>query len=103
MVLTQSYNPGAVQSAIMVPLGVYIILGSQRPLLCLGVGVLFHVIGFGIGINLVIRLGFPEVPTIVTLTTLVGLGMPLTVSNLVRHPHSGYYQGYSLLGKPSVA
>ena len=50
-------NPGCVQSALMVPLGLYIIVGSQRPVLCLGVGVLVHVIGFGVGINLVLRAG----------------------------------------------
>ena len=90
VVLTQSYNPGCVQSALMVPLGLYIIVGSQRPVLCLGVGVLVHVIGFGVGINLVLRAGLPEVPTVIAMSAAVGLGLPLAVSNLVRHPTAGY-------------
>ena len=83
-------NPGCVQSALMVPLGLYIIVGSQRPVLCLGVGVLVHVIGFGVGINLVLRAGLPEVPTVIAMSAAVGLGLPLAVSNLVRHPTAGY-------------
>ena len=44
VVLTRSYNPGSAQSAVMVPLGLYIIWGTGRPWLCLANGLLFHVI-----------------------------------------------------------
>ena len=90
VVLTQSYNPGSVQSTLMVPLGIYIIWQTQRPGLCLAYGVLFHVIAFGIGMNAVLRLGLPEVPTTVFLTLLVALVLPLAISNAIRHPMGAY-------------
>ena len=90
VVLSQSYNPGSVQSLVMVPLGLYIILGSQRPLLCLGYGFLFHVVAFGVGINLVLRANAPEVVTIIACTTIGSLVLPLVISNFVRHPTDAY-------------
>ena len=70
VLLTQSYNPGAVQSVIMVPLGLYIIWGTKRPWLCLANGLAFHVLAFGIGINLVLRGHAPEAATTIAFNVL---------------------------------
>lgn len=91
VVLSGSYNPGSVQSAVMVPLGLYIIFHSQRPKLCLVYGLVFHILAFGVGINLVLRAGFPETPTTIAMNLLASLVLPLAISALyARHPPSHY-------------
>jgi len=78
-VVHRQYNPGCVQSAIMVPLGLYIIWGSARPWLCLANGLLFHVVAFGVGINVILRAHAPEEAAIV-FTAVAALAIPLTIS-----------------------
>jgi len=90
VLLTQSYNPGAVQSVIMVPLGLYIIWGTKRPWLCLANGLAFHVLAFGIGINLVLRGHAPEAATTIAFNVLAALLLPLAISWAVKHPSDGY-------------
>mmetsp|Transcript_172863 Transcript_172863/g.548877 ORF Transcript_172863/g.548877 Transcript_172863/m.548877 type:complete len:271 (-) Transcript_172863:258-1070(-) len=61
--LTQEYNPGFVQSLVMVPSGLVLMAryGRRCVALCMLSGVLFHVVSFGLGINLVLRTGCSEV------------------------------------------
>ena len=78
-----------VQSMVMVPLGLYIIWQSARPWLCLANGLLFHVIAFGAGINVVLRGGAPEEVSIAF--NLVGaLVVPLAISSAIDHPRGCY-------------
>ncbi len=87
--LTGSYNPGSVQSALMVPLGLYIIWCSARPWLCLANGVLFHVVAFGIGINVVFRAHAPE-EAMIAFNALAALAIPLGLAWWIDHPRAAY-------------
>ena len=89
VVVARAYNPGCVQSAIMVPLGLYIIWGSARPWLCLANGLLFHVLAFGVGINVVLRGHAPEEAAIL-FNAVAALVTPLAISWCVAHPRGSY-------------
>ena len=80
--LTKTYNPGVVQSAFMVPLGIRLVLESGRPLLCLLYGVFSHVV-LAIGINIVFRLHTNEAVTMSVLMLVPALVVPLGISGLV--------------------
>ena len=82
-----SYNPGLVQSLVMVPLGIFIIRASGRPWLCLANGLGAHIIAFGVGINLMYRAGLPEAPAMVVFDLLGGLALPLGLSYAL-NPHT---------------
>ena len=77
-----SYNPGLVQSLVMVPLGIFIIRASGRPWLCLANGLGAHIIAFGVGINLMYRAGLPEAPAMIVFDLLGGLALPLGLSTM---------------------
>ena len=81
-ILTNSYNPGVVQSICMVPLGIKIILASGRPLLCLANGVICHLFLI-LGVNIVFRFRTNETITMSILMFLVALPIPLAISNAV--------------------
>lgn len=72
------YNPGAVQSLFMFSFGVWAISrgGTKFAAACIANGVLFHVVCFGIGIKVLMKLGLPttldSVPCFV-FTTVVPL------------------------------
>ena len=80
--LTSSYNPGVVQSLVMVPFGIWIILGSGRPILCLLNGIVSHAM-LAIGVNIVFRLQTDEAVTMFALMMFVALPVPLGLSSLV--------------------
>lgn len=82
-----TYNPGLVNSLVMVPLGLYIIRTSGRPWLCVASGLGAHVIGLGMGINVMYRAHLPEAPAMIVFNLLGGLGLPLALSSYLR-PHS---------------
>ena len=83
------YNPGSVQSALMVPLGLYIIWKTQRPWLCLAYGLFFHVIAFGVGLNVIARTKAPE-EMMILFCALVALVVPLALSSWIEHPRTSY-------------
>lgn len=85
-VASLSYNPGFVQSMVMVPLGIAIVRTSGRPWLCIANGVAAHVIAFGMGLNLVLRAHLPEAPTTIVFNALGGLALPLGLSWCFAHP-----------------
>ena len=87
--LTLSYNPGCVQSAVMVPLGFYVISRSQRPKLCVANGFLFHAIAFGIGLNVILRARAPEV-AVAVITVVMALLVPLAIAWRVDHPRDKF-------------
>merc|ERR1712157_614646 len=80
--LTSPYNPGVVQSLVMVPFGIWIILGSGRPILCLLNGIVSHAM-LAIGVNIVFRLQTDEAVTMFALMLFVALPVPLGLSSLV--------------------
>ena len=82
-----TYNPGLIQSLLMVPLGIFIIRGSGRPWLCLANGLGAHIIALGIGINVLYRAQLPEAATTIFFNLLGGLALPLALSSYLR-PHS---------------
>lgn len=84
-----SYNPGLVQSLVMVPLGIFVVRASGRPWLCLASGLAAHVVAFGAGLNLVLRAGLPEAATLL-FSALAGAALPLGVAWYVRHPPDAY-------------
>ena len=77
--LTLLYNPGCVQSAVMVPLGVYVISRSQRPKLCVANGFLFHAVAFGMGLNVIPRARAPEAAVAVITVAAMALLVPLAI------------------------
>lgn len=79
-ILTKSYNPGVVQSIFMVPLGIYRILVSGRPGLCLLNGFISHV-ALVAGVNIVFRFRADEAITMAMLMLLVALVVPLGISH----------------------
>ena len=81
-IITKSYNPGVLQSLLMVPLGVYVITKSGRPWLCILNGILAHVALIA-GVNMVIRLGTNEAFTMTILMLAASLFLPLAISNRV--------------------
>ena len=85
-----SYNPGAVQSFVMVPLGIYIIRASGRPWLCMANGLSAHLLAFGVGINLMYRTHLPEAATMIVFNLLSGVGLPLGLSLYLKHPTDAY-------------
>ena len=85
--LSQIYNPGLVQSLVMVPLGIVIIRASGKPWLCVANGLGAHVIGLGVGINVMYRAHLPEAPATIFFNLLGGLVFPLSISWYLR-PHS---------------
>ena len=87
--LTLSYNPGCVQSAVMVPLGVYVISRSQRPKLCVANGFLFHAIAFGMGLNVILRARAPEA-AVAVITVVMALLVPLAIAWRVDHPRDKF-------------
>jgi hypothetical protein len=82
---TMSYNPGVVQSMVMVPLGIFVIRACGRPGLCIASGVAAHIIAFGMGLNLVLRAHMPEVATTIVFNLLAGLVLPLGLAWPVQH------------------
>jgi len=89
-VTTLTYNPGLVQSMVMVPLGIFIIRASGRPWLCIANGFAAHIIAFGMGINLVHRAHLSEVATTIVFDALAGLGLPLGLAWYLKHPTDAY-------------
>lgn len=85
-----AYNPGLVQSVVMVPLGIFIVRASSRPWLCVANGLGAHVIGLGMGINVLYRAHLPEAPTMIFFNMLGGLALPLGLSWCIRHPADAY-------------
>ena len=81
-IITKSYNPGVLQSLLMVPLGVYVITKSGRPWLCILNGILAHVALIA-GVNMVLRLGTNEAFTMTILMLAASLLLPLVISNHV--------------------
>ena len=82
-VASLQYNPGLVQSLVMVPLGIFIIRASGRPWLCIASGFGAHVLAFGVGINLMYRAHLPEDATTIFFNLLGGLALPLGLSACV--------------------
>ena len=95
-----SYNPGAVQSFVMVPIGIYIIRASGRPWLCMANGLFAHILAFGVGINLMYRAQLPEAATTIAFNLLGGVALPLGLSLYLKHPTDAYK--YETLGCWSV-
>ena len=85
-----SYNPGLVQSFVMVPLGICIIRASGRPWLCVANGLFTHILAFGVGINLMYRAQLPESATMIFFNLLGGVALPLGLSLYLRHPTDAY-------------
>lgn len=81
-VLTSSYNPGAFQSLFMVPLGIYIIRKSERPLLCIANGILMHLILI-MSVNIIFRFHTDEAITMSGFMLLASLVLPLAIANYV--------------------
>lgn len=78
--LTASYNPGVAQSAIMVPLGIYVVCQTGNPLwLCISNGILFHALLIA-GVKLTFHLHTPEALTAIVFTLTSGLLVPLGIS-----------------------
>eukprot|EP00956_Cyclotella_meneghiniana_P024143 scaffold48140_cov68-Cyclotella_meneghiniana.AAC.7 len=80
--LTQSYNPGVIQSIVMVPLGIYIVRESGNALTCIGTGVLFHALLISC-VNVIFRLHTPETVTTIIFMVVPGLILPLFIANAV--------------------
>lgn len=80
--LTASYNPGVVQSVCMVPLGIWLIGSSGRPILCLVNGILSH-LALALGINIIFRFQTDETITMSILMWIVAVVIPLGISNAV--------------------
>ena len=81
-VLTQSYNPGLVQSLFMVPLGIKLIVSSGRTGLCLLNGLISH-LTLILGVNIVFRFHTNEAITMSVMMLLAGLLVPLGIANEV--------------------
>jgi hypothetical protein len=77
-----TYNPGVVQSAVMVPFGIYWIVASGRPGLCLFNGIVSH-LALALGVNVVFRFRTDEVLTMGVLMVLAALVVPLGLSDWV--------------------
>lgn len=60
-IFTRAYNPGAFQSIFMVGTGAFFLSkgGPQFFAVCMLCGILFHLVCFGIGINLILMFEFP--------------------------------------------
>lgn len=84
-----TYNPGLVQSIIMVPLGIYIIRSSGRPWLCMANGFGAHVM-MVMGINVLYRAELPEAATTTMFNLLGSLALPLGISWILKHPVDAY-------------
>eukprot|EP00536_Pseudo-nitzschia_multiseries_P018210 jgi/Psemu1/54580/gm1.54580_g len=81
-VLTRSYNPGVVQSLVMVPLGIHRIVASGRPFLCLAHGILNHAALIA-GIKAVYSLGLDEAVVMTAAMLAVCPVSTLVISNHV--------------------
>merc|ERR1739838_887650 len=81
MVLQRNYNPGAFQSLVMVPFGVWLIVRSFEirflPL-CVLNGILGHVVFAAVGINLIFRFGVAA-PTEILWCIVAGFVQPLLI------------------------
>lgn len=84
--LTSSYNPGVVQSIVMVPLGIRVILRSGRPLLCIANGIVSHA-ALILGINFLFRFHTDEALTMSIFIGIAGFVVPLIISNTVSNSH----------------
>lgn len=82
--MTMSYNPGVLQSTLlMVPLGLYIIFRqSDYPWICIGMGFFFHAV-LVTNVNLIFRFHLPEALTCIVFNLFSGLVMPLVIANFV--------------------
>ncbi|VEU39730.1 unnamed protein product [Pseudo-nitzschia multistriata] len=87
-----SYNPGTVQSALMVPLGLYRVVVSGRPGLCLAHGIATHLVLIG-AVRLVYRYHTDETATMVAAMLAACPGLTLAVSNRVSRPGGTAVEG----------
>ena len=81
-ILTSSYNPGVVQSIVMVPIGIYVIKKSGRPWFCIASGVVFHAMLI-VGIKIIFRFHTDEAMTLTVIILAASLLLPLSISNHV--------------------
>mmetsp|Transcript_13230 Transcript_13230/g.30035 ORF Transcript_13230/g.30035 Transcript_13230/m.30035 type:complete len:287 (-) Transcript_13230:87-947(-) len=79
-----SYNPGALQSLMMVPMGILLTTrcGLKYFGLCMLCGALAHIIMFAIGINLVLKVGLPA-PVEAALVLFCSTALPLAFASCV--------------------
>ena len=85
--LTKSYNPGAVQSAIMAPMALLIIRRSGRPLLCIAYGIIGHLL-LVLGVKFMFKFQTDEALTMSAFMLFANLVLPLAISH-----HVGRKQG----------
>ena len=78
--LTKSYNPGSVQSAIMAPMALFIIQRSDRPLLCIAYGILGHLLLI-MGVKITLKFQTDEALTTTAFMLFANLFMPLAISH----------------------
>lgn len=81
-VLSQSYNPGFVQSIFMVPLGIYLIRESGRPFLCIFNGILVHAV-MALAVVVIVRFDTNEAVTMTVALLAVCPVLTLVISNYV--------------------
>lgn len=80
--LTKSYNPGAVQSAIMAPMALLIIQRSGRPLLCIAYGIIGHWL-LVMGVKITFKFQTDEALTMSAFMLFANLVLPLAISHHV--------------------
>lgn len=79
-IVTQSYNPGVVQSIFMIPLGLTIVVRYSNPFLCLGMGIFFHAVLIA-SVQIIYKLHTPEALTCIVANMFSGLVVPLWLAN----------------------
>lgn len=83
-ILGLRYDPGLAQSLVMVPVGIYLMSQAGKRYLkcCIVCGVLFHVIGFGLGIPSILISGFPAWSEIFVML-MCSICLPLMVADFM--------------------
>lgn len=90
-IASSSYNPGVIQSALMVPLGIHVIRKSGRPWLCIANGIFLHV-ALIVSVKVVFQFHTNEALTMSICMIISGLVVPLAVSNyLGSNSHTKIY------------
>ena len=66
------------------PIAIWIVLGSNRPLVCIANGVIFHIL-LVFSINVVFRLNAPEAITITMYGLTAGFAVPVAICSYFKH------------------
>lgn len=101
--LVSGYNPGAFQSVFMAGFGIFVMAkaGKKYFVCCMICGGLFHLISFGIGVNLLILYGMPE-EGVAVMCILTSSALPLLVAKLAAPKNSDWYDVSSDAGNEYV-